>query len=142
MREFGGCLICRQQTRIAGPHWRERNIGVDVEQTLTAARRPDGQGDVVVFLVAAGEGAVDCEGGGGRFLLAGEVVIRLHGALDAGVQIRIPGVISAVHGVLEARGEVDGDIELAVLAAGRGIGAGAYSGSELFAEGDGEDAAV
>jgi hypothetical protein len=67
-------------------------------------------------------------------LLTSEVVVRFYEPFNARIEISPTGVVGAVDGVLEAGGELEADIYLAVLTGLVGRDIGAYGCGEVFAE--------
>jgi hypothetical protein len=86
---------------------------------------------LVVFPV---EGPCDAECRGSLVLLAGEVVSRFYDAGHAAVEVAPAGVVGVEDCEGEARGEGEGEVDLAVFAGGVGGGVAADAGGELFVE--------
>lgn len=59
-----GALLDRNQGTGALAHGRQVNLRIDVESRIATTGRPDRELDIIVFGVAAGEGAGDGELGG------------------------------------------------------------------------------
>jgi hypothetical protein len=67
-------------------------------------------------------------------LFAREVVVRLHEALDACIEVAPAGIVGADNGELEAGRELQADVYLAVFAGVVGGDVGADGCGEFFAE--------
>lgn len=114
----------------AGLCAREADLRVDVERQGLAAGGPDGgaEGDGVGDGVVGGDRALKGGRRGDLARLAGEVVGGLLHAGGAGVQPDVAAELRREHAVLKARGVLQVQVELAVLARLGGGDAGADRG--------------
>lgn len=97
---------------------RQADLRVDVEDTGLAARGPDYRCAVgfVMLEVVLGDGSLKGVGRAGLIGLAGEVVCRLQGTLDALLDRSVAAVVGGENRVLKTTRVVKGNVELAVLA--------------------------
>lgn len=118
---------------------RDADLGVDVQQALLAARRPDGALDAELVRLEIVVGVWPAKRESARDLLgvAREVVGRLAGARDATGDLRIAAIVGLEDGELPALREAKLDVELAVLAElGGGDARARLSDEAVVQEGD------